>query len=232
MIYKMGRAFLFRFERFPSIEASLKILQEWGYTPAFVIDIGAYHGTWTKMFKELFPDASILMLEAQKAKESMLRDVADKYSDVSYDIALLGANDGDVVSFVEMETGSSVFEEDSSYEREYVKKQLVELDSLLKSHADFQQADFLKLDVQGYELEVLRGASSLLKSVEFVYMEVSLIPINKGCPDIHDVIVFMREHGFYLLDFCSQTRRKDKALWQTDLMFISNTSAFRPKPTL
>lgn len=38
------------------------------------------------------------------------------------------------------------------------------------------------------------------------------------------------EQKFCLLDFCSQTRRRDKALWQTDLLFIKNDSPYLPIP--
>ena len=50
---------------------------------------------------------------------------------VTYEISLLGADDGERKRFVEMETGSSVFEESSSYKRRYVEKTLETLDSLL-----------------------------------------------------------------------------------------------------
>ena len=110
----------------------------------------------------------------------------------------------------------------------YVEKSLQSLDSLLDDNPGFLQSEFLKLDVQGYELEVLKGASKLLSHVEFVYLEASLIQVNSGCPDILEVLNFMRDKGFKLIDFCSQTRRKDGALWQADLLFVSNKSDFVP----
>lgn len=80
---------------------------------------------------------------------------------------------------MEMETGSSVLEESSPYNRNYVEKELVTLDSLVVRYPDFKKLDFLKIDVQEYELEVVKGASRLLAKTEFVLMEVSLIPVNK-----------------------------------------------------
>ena len=96
----------------------------------------------------------------------------------------------------------------------------------------FSHSDFLKLDVQGYELEVLRGASNLLCQTQFVYLETSLIQTNEECPVFFEVINYLSEKGFRLLDFCSQVRRKDGALWQTDLLFISNKSKFIHKQEL
>jgi hypothetical protein len=151
---------------------------------------------------------------------------------VSCETALLGAHAGQEVEFSQMETGSSVFDEASPYARKRLKKTLVTLDNLLEAYKDFQQLDFLKLDVQGYELEVLKGASTLLQHTEFVLMETSLIPINTGCPLIFEVITFMNSMGFQTMDFCSQVRRKDGALWATDLLFINKSSRFLPDALL
>lgn len=218
---------------YPSIDGALGYLKEWGFQPDSVIDVGAYHGEWTKMLKGIFPNAKVLMVEGQNSKYPILKDVCSSFDgDVVLEIALLGAQDGEKVSFVEMETGSSVLEESSPYKRNYVEKELITLDSLLANYPAYQKVGFLKLDVQGYELDVLKGASKLLEQTEFALMEASLIPINQGCPLISEIIEFMTARNFRLLDFCSQIRRKDGALWQTDLLFVNNTSAFMPKPSL
>ena len=51
-------------------------------------------------------------------------------------------------------------------------------------------------------------------------LEVSLIPINNGAPLFSNVVEFMSSKSFKLFDFCSQIRRRDGVLWQSDLMFI------------
>ncbi len=232
LIYKIG---LIMHEKapYPSMESTFHDLKQRGFNPLTTVDVGAYHGEWTKMFKKIFPSSKVLMVEAQKEKAQILMEVCEKFSgEVFCEIALLGANAGQEVEFVQMETGSSVFEESSPYARKRLKKTLVTLDALLKVYTNFQQLDFLKLDVQGYELEVLKGASALLQRTEFVLMETSLIPINKGCPLIFEVMTFMDSMGFRTMDFCSQVRRKDGALWATDLLFISKRSRFLPEAQL
>lgn len=231
-LYRLGQFFGNEFRQvqqfgdadFPSVEGALSYLKEWGFRPGLVIDVGAFRGEWTRMVKGIFPDTSVLMVEAQRSTEQSLRDVCGYYDGVDYSIALLGPQDGLTVSFTEMLTGSSVFEEKSDVPRERAIRQTVTLDTLL----DGKKPDLLKLDVQGYELEVLKGASDALTTAQFVLMETSLIQINRGCPLFSEVIAFMNGANFRLLDFCSQIRRKDKALWQTDLLFISNASPFLP----
>jgi FkbM family methyltransferase len=213
------------------MEGALLCLKARGFDPRFAIDIGAYVGEWTVLFKTLFPECRVLMVEAQDDKADHLRDVCDRFGDkVEYRLALLGATSGTTVNFVQMETGSSVFEERSDYPRTTTTKTLITLDHLLGS--DARRVDFLKLDVQGYELEILRGASRALAEAQGVLMEVSLVPSNKGAPLIAEVLQFMADRDFRMVDFCSQIRRNDGVLWQTDLLFVSVNSSLLPTPDL
>ncbi|MGQ9837219.1 MAG: FkbM family methyltransferase [Cyanobacteriota bacterium] len=60
------------------------------------------------------------------------------------------------------------------------------------------EVDFLKIDVQGAELDVIRGAGKTLKNVTVIQTEVEYIPIYENQPLFSDVDVALREHGFWL----------------------------------
>jgi hypothetical protein len=98
-----------------------------------------------------------------------------------------------------------------------VTKTSVRLDTLLKR---YPPPDFIKLDVQGYELEVLKGGPQSLHAATAILMEASTLPINQGCPLIADVFAFMDQADFRLFDFCTQVRLRNGILWQTDLLFL------------
>jgi FkbM family methyltransferase len=219
-------------DSFPSIPAALRYLKAWGFNPATMIDVGAFRGDWTRMAKVIFPAAKVAMIEAQESARPFLQDVSAHLSDVLYRIALLGAVDGEPVDFFEMLTGSSVFEEQSSVPRKKLSTITTRLDTLISNDFKWERIDLLKLDVQGYELEVLKGAPGCLRTCEVVLLEASLIPTNRGCPLIAEVIAFMDSSGFYLTDFCSQIRRTDCALWQTDLLFLNKASRLVPNAEL
>jgi hypothetical protein len=57
-------------------------------------------------------------------------------------------------------------------------------------------ADYLKLDVQGAEIDVLRGATEVLKSVLVVQTEVEFVPMYVGQPLFGDVDQALRNAGF------------------------------------
>jgi len=206
---------------FPSQNGAFTTLQQLGWRPKKCIDVGAYHGRWAQAFLNRVPEVSVLMIEGQKSKEERLKEmVASSPNHLAYEMALLGASDDVEVNFVQMETGSSVFEESSYFARTRTKEKLTRLDTLLNRHGDFKDADTLKLDTQGYELEIMKGAENLLESVQVVMLEVSLVAVNKGAPLIAEVMAFMTSHHFRLFDICSLIRRKDGVLWQVDLLFI------------
>lgn len=56
----------------------------------------------------------------------------------------------------------------------------------------------LKLDVQGYEMEVLKGAAPLLRCFDYIYCELSFAELYDGQPLAGDVIVWLRDNGFSL----------------------------------
>jgi FkbM family methyltransferase len=75
--------------------------------------------------------------------------------------------------------------------------QTVRLDDITQAEG----ADYLKLDVQGAELDVLRGAGRLLKQVVFVQTEVEFVPMYVDQPLFADVDQALRAAGFLLHHF-------------------------------
>ena len=225
--------FLVDAHRFPSVQGSLAALRDRGFRPRTCIDIGAFQGDWARMFRSVFPGSKVLMIDALQSQAARLHEVS-RGSDgsLTYEIALLSSSPDKEVMFHEMETGSSVFAESSPYPRQARSLTTQTLDDLVRRRAEFRRPDFLKLDTQGYELEVLKGAGETLLASQAVFLETSLIPVNVGCPLIAEVVAFMSDHGFNLYDFCSQVRRGDGVLWQTDLLFLNRASGPIPKPEL
>jgi len=165
------------------------------------------------------------MFDANPDNDRALRNtVRELRSRSEHFITLLGAVKNDAVTFYKLGTGSSVLPELSTVEREVVTLHMDTLDNKAESAA-LQVPLLLKLDVQGFELEVLAGGRRTLRLSEVVIMEVSLLPCNDGGPLFADVIAFMKEEGFVVFDFCGQHRREgDKVLVQTDVAFVRNDS--------
>lgn len=200
----------------PKMELGLTALQERGFNPKIIFDVGAFEGTFCEMARRIWPHSQIVMFEANQDKLPILESVA-KRTNADVKMKLLGPEDGNEVEFFVMESGSSVMEENSPLDRRVVIHETSRLDTT----AGDLRPDFLKLDVQGFELEVLRGANEVLQSVEAVMMEVSLIEINKGAPLFAEVVRFMADRGFEVGDVLEIHRRPlDQATNQVDLLFV------------
>lgn len=210
----------------PDQEYTFKRLKKLGYQPKLVLDIGAYEGNWAKSFLTVFPKVNILMLEGQEGKRNTLQQKTEANKQLSFQIALLGCAENEV-EFNIYETASSVLKENNETGAKTEIRTLVTLDKLI-INTPFEQADFIKIDTQGYELEILKGAENILQQAQFVLLEVSMIDIYKNCPLVAEMMAFMQAKGFVLYDICSLMRRPfDKALYQSDFLFVKEASGFR-----
>lgn len=208
----------------PSLSALLKQLKARGYKPSVVYDIGAYEGYWALDFLKIFEGVPVYMIEAQQTKEPFLKVLCDKQPNLHYAIALLGETAGVAVHFEENETASHV---NTPKQNEKTNRITDALDLLVEKN-NFPLPDFLKLDVQGYELEILKGGQKALANAAFCLLEVSLLDVGAGgVPLLKDVINFMDENGFCAYDISQFIRRPfDKALWQIDMLFVKKDSGY------
>jgi FkbM family methyltransferase len=214
------------FLRIPDMEFSLQRLSRVGFRPKATVDIGANHGDWSRMCRRVFPDTRILAIEPQVRCEASLRKMASEVGGVTIVQTLLGARATAAVPFYVHEFSgiSSVLREPEAPAVDAVPTDMVTLDDLIATE-EFPQPQLIKLDVQGYELEVLRGGSQALARAEAVLMEVNLLPIYEGAPLMHETVAFMTDNGFRAYDFCSAMRRPlDDALFQTDMIFVRQDS--------
>jgi FkbM family methyltransferase len=217
------------------MEWSLGNLRRLGFRPKAVVDIGAYLGEWTVMVRRIFPEAASLMIEAQSALAPALGRISDANPGrVSYRIALLGAECRNDVEFHQYETAptaSSVLSDQAGSAARLQMCRMETLDGIVASGM-FSRPELLKLDVQGYELEVLKGGRETLAAAQAVVMEVSLIDLYRNNPLMHEVLAFMHEREFLAYDIPTLVRRaSDQALCQIDVVFLKKGSALTQRKT-
>ena len=208
----------------PDNGACLAAMKQRGFHPQATIDVGAYAGEWTLALRQRFPQTRVLMIEPQAARRKRLQAFTETHDGVEFAPALLGPAAAQSVTFYQAETGSSVLRDPGNGSAQPAAMEMTTLDALVRA-TPFEHADFLKLDVQGYELEVLKGADHVLTSVEAVMMEVNLIAVYEGAPLADEAVSFMAARGFRVYDVCTFFRRPyDYALWQIDMVFVRATS--------
>jgi FkbM family methyltransferase len=212
----------------PTIELSLADLRKNGFSPAVVFDVGAHRGDFARLCRKLFVQKPVVYcFEPLQECAPFLADLERK-GEATYLPALVGDTDTESVSFYEMGSVSSVFDEHTPAGAKVVtKKPVSKLDTLIES-GKCRVPDFLKIDAQGSELHVLKGIERNLPHVQVILAELNFLDIYAGVPLAHQVIHWLGDRGFLPYDIASLIRRPlDRALWQADFLFVQADGPFR-----
>jgi FkbM family methyltransferase len=207
---------------------ALSNLQKNGFRPNTVVDVGAHRGEWSKQAATIFREPRFCMIEADPSQRDVLTQIAGQLENRAiYREALVGAAPRGATTFFQMGSGSSIYAENTTFPRERLSLEMTTLDLLLDQE-DLDSPVFLKLDVQGAELDVLEGAPKLLEQTEVVLLEASLIEYNATAPLFAEVVAWMRARSFLVYDLCGGLRRQsDGALFQLDVIFVRESSDLR-----
>jgi hypothetical protein len=107
--------------------------------------------------------------------------------------------------------------------------EIITIDDLIES-SKIKPPEIIKLDIQGFELEALKGAEKTFGYTEAYILEVSLFSFSDvpGMPVLSDVINFMLERDYVVYDFPGFLRRPlDGALGQCDICFVKRNGFLR-----
>lgn len=74
------------------------------------------------------------------------------------------------------------------------------------------ECDYLKIDVQGGELDVLKGAQRTLEDVIVVHCEMEFAPVYRGQPLFAEIDIYLRSAGFELIDLTNAGYNRYQAL--------------------
>lgn len=182
-----------------------------------VYDVGACVGRWTQMMKQgvLF-DADFFMFEGNTAYKDMLIQ-----QNHFVHIGVLSNPGRESVNFYNGgDTGDSYYKETTNHydNRQSINLPCRTLDSVIEEH-NLPLPQFLKIDTQGSELDILAGAEKVIQYTDLVYLECPIIEFNYQAPSISDYLNFMSSKGFCPIDIF-EIHRAEEILLQIDIMFM------------
>lgn len=180
----------------------LNKLKSSGFEPKVVYDIGACVLHWTNEAERIWPNTEFVAFEAMNSAEFLYKERGMKYH-----VGVLSNESGKEVEFYQNDWhpgGNSYYRENPEVNPEAPKYfndqhkrvlKTVTLDAVVNLK-QMPLPDMIKMDVQGAELDVLKGAEETLKSAKHVILELQRVEYNKGAPLKDVVIEYMHSLGF------------------------------------
>jgi FkbM family methyltransferase len=209
----------------PSIQQVLENARAVGLEAASVIDVGVAQGT--PGLYDVWPHAQLLLIDPIAEHEGVMRDITSGRG--TYHVAAAGAQAGKAEMYVHsvFAISSLVGDPDEPLGRT-TPTRTVDVMTIDGAAEELPGPIVMKLDVQGAEIEALRGATATLGRNELAVLEVSTIDLVPGQPVMHEVVCFMADCGFAVYDiFGGHLRPLDGALAALDLAFVPIDSALR-----
>lgn len=167
-------------------------------SPVVIYDIGACVLHWERHAKRIWPNSKIFVFDANKDLEKLyIKEGKEHY------LGVLSDKDGRLIDFY-MDPfnlgGNSYYKENTAaYQNVKATKEVgVTLDSVV-AQKGWPLPDLIKLDVQGAEMDILKGATYCLTNCKDIILEAQKEDYNSGAPKLNSIIEFMQSIGFELV---------------------------------
>lgn len=191
------------------------------YTPGVIYDIGACVGEWSRHASSIWPSAKIIAFEAIEDMYFLFDDMH-----IDYSIGVLSDTDFKTVDFYgkpDRPFGASYYQENKVLspgaaidygDNTKTPRIAMTLDTITQQR-QFPMPDLIKIDVQGAEVDVLKGAYKCISNAKHMIVEIQDIEYNVGAGLAKDTIPFIESLGFKLVT------RINHMNWNQDYHFIN-----------
>jgi FkbM family methyltransferase len=215
---------------------TLRTLADQGYTPAVIYDIGASNGVWSDTIALTLPHAEYHLfeplvdavpfyrqdLEERLARQPKFHVHAVALSDHSGTADVFATHDGFGSSILDRGAVPELREKVRALVKEKVRVPLHTLDEIVESQC-LPEPDVMKLDVQGAERLILAGGRRAMQSANILFLETWLARgYGPDTPLLPEMIEFLGEAGFTLVDLGEQFRDERQRVYAVDAVFLSD----------
>lgn len=218
-------AAFFRHGVAPAIEHNV-VLRDLNFD--FVVDVGANRGQFSLVCRSLRPTARIVAFEPLAEPARIYRAVFDGDSGVRLLACALAPLRGEMtINISGRDDSSSLLPISKAQTDNFPGTEKVAVRTVITGPlpdfvqpSDLGEANLLKIDVQGFELEVLKSAEPLLARFRWIYAECSFVPLYEGQALAEEIMAWLASRGFRLAgQFNPSHARMDGSLLQADLLF-------------
>lgn len=196
----------------------------------FIVDVGANRGQFALISRKIFPHAKIHSFEPLAEPAQIFKNVFGNDPNITLHICAIGREKTTATIHVTSADDSSsmlpVTKMQSSMfpgaaEKETRQVTVLPLSQVL-GDISIPPASLLKIDVQGFELEVLKGSEDILDKFSHLYIECSFIELYEGQALAHQVVAWLEQRNFVLSSVHNLYYGKKGMAIQGDFLFSKN----------
>ena len=220
--YKIYFAF-FRYLIAPSYEHN-NIIKNIINVKSF-LDVGAHKGQFSLLVNSLFPKKNILAFEPIRSEYLIYKKIFKNNKNVKcFNVGLGSKIETKKLYITKSKDSSSFFKPNKIQNNLFRNTNIVSTESVkIKKLSSFlsklKKPIFLKIDVQGYELEVLKGAD--LNQIQYIYLEGSYLKLYENQPLIKYIIKYLSNRNFKLTGEYNLVKKNNNKI-QADFLFKNN----------
>jgi FkbM family methyltransferase len=194
-----------------------------------VFDVGANRGQSVSKYLNWFPNADVYGFEPSDEPLNELKSNFSAHNRVEAINVALGSEVGSKELLVgnNSERGSFHFNETGEQVMRRQRVKVETLDNFCKSK-NVDRVNFLKIDTEGHDMDVIKGAKGMLSShsIDLVQLEVTTDYENSLHSSMCEVIKYMRKHKYKMYGIYSQVndwRNENPCLRRVDAVFMRST---------
>ncbi|BBD57366.1 methyltransferase FkbM [Nostoc sp. HK-01] len=170
-----------------------------------IFDVGANIGQTSRFLNWHFPQAEIFAFEPINETFKTLQKNTHYLNKIQCFHSALGSHESEKLIYIREDSELNTLIEPSELPSNFKKTETVKITTIdtIAKKRQLTSIDILKMDVQGYELEVIYGAEFYVKNnlINFIYAEIDFDEHNKECQDFGELNKFLVKNNFKFSGF-------------------------------